>query len=393
MTPLDLATQAYQKKLESITAVEQAKPEPTLVEKVDIVVKEEMGDQIAPVKSINDCVYIEPGGEDEIIGDRYLCRGSGLLFPAPTGIGKSTFVIQTFCHAALGREAYGLRFTRPTKALYVQAENDDSDLAGMRDGVYEACGFNAKEIKEIGENLLVLTESNRTGIHLINYLRDVIREYRPHLLILDPLFSYLGGNASEQAMVSTFLRNMLNPLMIEENIAAWLVHHTNKPPTGAEKRQWSGTDLSYLGAGSAEFSNWARSTLAIRQLGLQEEIYELRAQKRGKRLKWTDPQGSPVVHRYIAHAEGSIHWQDADWDYVQELLGGGNEEKKPTGRPRKEINPEDIKTLDGYPFMSKAGAVEALAGLAKCSPRKAIDLVDLHLVKSGEGRDATWILG
>ena len=119
----------------------------------------------------------------------------------------------------------------------------------------------------------------------------------------------------------------------------------------------------------------------------------MRAQKRGKRLKWTDPRGGSVVHRYIAHAEGSIHWQDADWDHVQELLGGGNAEKKPAGRPRKDINPEDIKTLDGYPFMSKAGAVEALAGLAKCSPRKAIDLVDLHLVKSGEGRDATWILG
>jgi hypothetical protein len=392
MTPRDLAVKEYNEHVDEISAAMPpiSYPEVSrmgrLKKKVDEVVQVEMADQIAPVKSINDLVKALPGGDDEIIADRFLCKRGGLLFPAPTGIGKSTFVIQSLCLAALGREAYGLQFVRPTKTLYVQAENDESDLAGMRDGIYEFAGFSSEEVGKIGENMLVLTEANRTGMMLIEYLRGVVDEFRPDLVVLDPIFSYLGGNASEQAMVSTFLRNMLNPMLLDMDVAAWLVHHTNKPPSGMEKREWSGGEFAYLGSGSSEWANWARAMLTIRQIGL-EDVYELRAGKRGRRLGWEDPAGSPVLNRYIAHAKGSICWQEADWDYVQEQLGG---KKKSQGRPSKDVNPDDIIKLDGYPFMSKEGAIEAIAGLAKCGRRTAIDLVDKYMINLGEGRKSTW---
>lgn len=394
-SPKNLFVESYNDYIAKSHVVETVEPEikeikPSIKAKVEEAVLEVMEPQIPPVKSINELVQIAPGGEDEIIASRFLCRKGGILFPAPTGIGKSTFVIQSLCLAALGREAYGLPFTRPTKTLYVQAENDESDLAGMRDGVYEAENFNAKEVKEIGENMLVLTEANRTGIHLINYLRDVIGEFKPDLMVLDPIFSYLGGNASEQAMVSTFLRNMLNPLLLDMDVAAWLVHHTNKPPSGMEKREWSGSDFAYLGSGSAEWANWARAGLTIRQIGL-DDIFELRAGKRGRRLNWKDPEGNPVMHRYIAHAKGSICWQEADWDHVQGLLGN-HEEKKPQGRPSKDIEPALIKTLDGYPFHSKEGAIEAVMGLADCGRRTAIGLIDKYMHKVENGGDFRWQL-
>lgn len=392
-TPLDIVKQKYSDYQAEQAAKEPPAPEPVIhiAKKVDDAVIEVMGDEIPQVKSINDLVYVKPGGADEIIGDRFLCRRGGLLFPAPTGIGKSTFVIQTLCQAALGHEAYGLRFTRPTKTLYVQAENDDSDLAGMRDGIYEASDFNVQEVNQIGDRLLVLNESNRTGIKLIEYIRGVIDEFRPDLLVLDPIFSYLGGSASEQAMVSMFLRNMLNPMMLETDIACWLVHHTNKPPSGEQKREWQGGEFAYLGAGSAEWANWARATLTIRQIGL-DDVFELRAGKRGRRLRWQDPDGNPVVHRYIAHAKGSICWQEADWNHVQDLLGGG-EEKRPQGRPTKDIDPESIKKLPDYPFVTKEGAIHAVMGMAKCGERTAIKLVDKHMIKLGEGKDARWKIG
>lgn len=387
MTPLDKFKEVYARRQEK-----QNEAQPiTLEEKVSKVVEVKMGDQIPDVKPITKLVKSPPGGDDEIIADRFLCRAGGLLFPAPTGIGKSTFVIQMACQAALGHEAYGLRFVRPTKFLYVQAENDDSDLAGMRDGIFDGMGFSSDEIKQIGENLLVLTESNRTGINLIDYLAGVVAEYSPHVVILDPIFSYLGGNASEQAAVSMFLRNMLNPMMLDQNVACWLVHHTNKPPSGVEKREWSGGEFAYLGAGSAEWANWARATLTIRQIGL-DGIFELRAGKRGGRLGWEDSKGGKVHHRYIAHAKGSILWQDADWDAVMDQLGG-NTEKRHQGRPSKEIDLEAIKDHDGYPFVTKEGAIEAVMGLAKCARRTAITIIDRHMIRLGDGENARWKVG
>lgn len=376
-TPLDLVKEAYDGYINKKYNSGEPQPEPatpTVADKVEQVVAETMSDQIAPVKSIVDLVKAAPHGPDEIIADRFLCRNGGLLFPAPTGIGKSTFVIQTACMGALGREAYGLRFVRPTKFLYVQAENDESDLAGMRDGIFEASDFSADELKTIERNLLVLTESNRTGVHLIEYISGVIDEYKPDVLILDPIFSYLGASASEQAAVSAFLRNMLNPMMMRFNVASWLVHHTNKPPTGEQKREWQGGEFAYLGAGSAEWANWARATLTIRQIGL-DNIFELRAGKRGARLGWKDPQGARVHHRYIAHAEGSICWQDADWDHVQEQMQSGGH----AGRPKKQIDWDLIRRLPEHPFVTKAGAVMAVCGVAKCKDRTAMDMVSENM--------------
>jgi hypothetical protein len=389
MTPLDKAREIYERKRMAWPApveVEpeqlQEAPEPPVIhhgnngskEKLNQVVEAAMADQIALVKSINDLKKPDVNSEDEIIGNRFLCRRGGLLFPAPTGIGKSTFTIQTMTRAALGHEAYGLRFVRPTKVLYVQAENDEGDMAEMRDGLYDAMGYNINEMKIIGENFLVLSESNRTGAKLIEYLYGVVREFEPTLIVLDPIFSYLGGNASEQAAVSMFLRNMLNPMLHDLNIAAWLIHHTNKPPTGEQKREWSGQDFAYLGSGSAEWANWARAALAIRQIGL-EGTFELRAGKRGGRLGWDDPDGNRVSHRYIAHAKGSICWQDADWQGVQEQLGKGS--------PGAKSKSYDIgKIQKQSPFASRTEAVKAIMEAANCKERSANDKLN-ELVKQG----------
>jgi len=332
----------------------------TTADRVEAVTNDALKDDLINVKSIND---LERAKEDDgrtLIGKRYLCKGQGLLFPAPSGIGKSTFTLQTLMYAATGNEAPWMPFAtgKPIKTLYVQAENDDADMAEMRDGLYEAIQPSKQDVKLIGENLLVLSESRLTGIKLVDFLDGAVREYQPAILVLDPVFSYLGGNASEQAAVSMFLRNMLNPMMIDHDIAIWLVHHTNKPATGMEKRNWEGHDLAYLGAGSAEWTNWARSTLTIRQIGI-DGTYELRAQKRGMRLGWTDPEGNRVVHRYIRHGESNRHvWQEADWDWVQQQLDGGKK-----GRPEVEVDTARMIVDKEYPFASKEGAVQRIMAI------------------------------
>jgi hypothetical protein len=131
---------------------------------------------------------------------------------------------------------------------------------------------------------------------------------------VDTALAYLGGEAGSQKDVGGFLRNMLNPLLREFNCAAVVVHHTNKPPVGKEKPDWNAGDFAYLGGGSAEWANWARAVVALRSLG-SHSVFELRAAKRGMRLRWKEQDGITTAYaRLIAHSkeDGVICWRDAE---------------------------------------------------------------------------------
>ena len=82
---------------------------------------------------------------NELIKNRFLCRGGGALFVGPTGIGKSSFNMQMAILFALGRECFGLIPARPLNTLLIQAENDDGDLFEMRDGIADGLGLTPEE--------------------------------------------------------------------------------------------------------------------------------------------------------------------------------------------------------------------------------------------------------
>lgn len=75
--------------------------------------------------------------------------------------------------------------------------------------------------------------------------------------------------------------------------------HTNKPPNGKEKVAWSNEELSYLGAGSAEWVNWARAMVALRSRGKKDifgaSVFELCLPKRGSRVGWLEADGETRV--------------------------------------------------------------------------------------------------
>jgi len=98
---------------------------------------------------------------NELLRTGYLCRGGGLLLAAPTGIGKSSFALQAMILWALGRACFGITPTRPLKSLLIQAENDDGDLAEMRDGVIAGMDLTDDEKKTAMENVIVFQENTR----------------------------------------------------------------------------------------------------------------------------------------------------------------------------------------------------------------------------------------
>ena len=266
-------------------------------------------------KPLSALVRHDKDDPNELLLHRYLCRGAGLLLVGPTGIGKSSLSMQAMILWGIGKAMFGIQPVKPLKSLLIQAENDDGDLAEMRDGVMAGLNLTPEERQLAMDNIIVAREDSRTGVAFFaGAARPLLEKHRPDLLWIDPALAYLGGEVSSQKDVGGFLRNLLNPLLREFNCAAVVVHHTNKPPTGKEKPDWSAGDFAYLGGGSAEWANWARAVLALRSLG-SHEVFELRAGKRGGRLGWKKADGETKVYfKLIAHAKepGVICWREAE---------------------------------------------------------------------------------
>ncbi len=254
--------------------------------------------------------------QTELLKNRFLCRGGGLLLCGPTGIGKSSFSMQAMILWAIGEPCFGIVPARPLKSLLIQAENDDGDLVEFRDGICAGLKLTEDKIKLATDNVVIACENARTSTRFFAEVEEPLLElHKPGLLWIDPALAYIGGEVSSQRDVGAFLRNGLNPLLNRFNCAAVIVHHTNKPLTGREKANWQAGDFAYLGSGSAEWANWSRAVLALRSIG-SHDVFELRAGKRGGRLGWTDEHGDKMFHKFIAHAKesGAILWREVAAD-------------------------------------------------------------------------------
>ena len=267
---------------------------------------------LPPAKLLRDLRRHGPADPSELLRHRFLCRGASVLFAGPTGVGKSSLTMQLGISFSAGVPCFGFEPTGPMKVLIVQAENDEGDMAEMRDGVLNGIRLTDEQKELASTRVLVVHEDSKTGLQFATILDKLLDEHHPDIVFVDPAFSYLGGDASSQKEVTPFLRNMLNPVIHRHNVGLWLNHHTNKPAPAKDKAP--PVDLgAYLGAGSAEWCNWARAVVALQPVP-KTRIYRLSAPKRGARLRWTDEDDAIIFHRFIAHARepGVICWRDAE---------------------------------------------------------------------------------
>ena len=257
---------------------------------------------------------------NELLKHRFLCRGGGMLVVGNTGIGKSAFVIQCAILWSVGREAFGIKPRGPLRVLIVQAENDAGDMAEFREGILAGIGITGEERAQ--SVIFTACVDSLTGDAFCkSALKPLLEQAKPDVVIVDPALAYLGGEANQQRDVSAFLRNGLNPLLHEHGCGLLLVHHTSKPPQGEQKASWAAGEFAYLGTGSVEWANWAHAALAIRSLG-SHDYFELRAAKRGKRLRWTaEDFASPVFTKIIAHSTAGICWREASTQEFQAACG------------------------------------------------------------------------
>jgi hypothetical protein len=259
----------------------------------------------------------------EVLKSRYLCKGGGMLLVGPTGIGKSSLSMQMMISWALGRPLFGIEPAGPFTSLIIQAENDEGDMAEMRDGVYSGLNLTVEDRALASSKIFVVDENTRTSEEFFNdTVKPMLKTIKPDLLWIDTALAYLGGDNNSQQAVGAFLRNQLNPLLTEFNCAAIVVHHTNKPYTGSDRRR--PVDSSYSAAGSAEWMNWARAVLTVKKTEVNS-VFELKADKRGNRLGWKEADNTTTAYnKFIAHCKdpGTICWIDVEPELVEGLAKG-----------------------------------------------------------------------
>jgi len=272
----------------------------------------------------------------EIFRDRFLCRRSAMLFISNTGQGKSTLAYQGAYSWASGREAFGLRPARPLTILVIQAENDEQDLSemlkGAKTGMINA-GFSDEEAAMAGKSVIFINENGATEADFFRRLREILRRLHKQgrlidLIVIDPVLSYLGGDTNKAQDVTRWLRGGVQRILDEFNLAALLICHTAKPSRAQNGQKGSAVEDWYAALGSVEWINYPRASMLLKPVA--PGYFELRAGKRGSRLRWKDKNGAPTYIMRLAHAnDGGIYWRIPNEEEFEEALAGAGKRKRP----------------------------------------------------------------
>jgi hypothetical protein len=254
----------------------------------------------------------ENEADSNLLGDLFLCRGKGILLPAPTGVGKSTLVMQASVLFAAGRDFFGIRPTKPLRILIVQAENDSKELQDMVVGALTGAKLTDQEEQLVRKNLFYVTMN---GVEeWLEKLEPFVEQLQPDIVVIDPLLAFFNGNVSEQAAMSPFLRAKIQPFLEKHRIGLIAVHHTNKPATSKKDRpEWQGSDFAYFGSGSSELGNWFKAVVALRSTG-HRDVFELIIGKRHRRAGLRDKDGNLTDRVLIKHSPATepTYWELAD---------------------------------------------------------------------------------
>ena len=264
--------------------------------------------------TLNDVLQRDSDPKHSLLGDRFLTKGAALIISGPTGVGKSSLVIQGSICFALGRDFLGIKPTHSgtaLRSLIIQAENDEDDVREMIQGACEGLDLTNKERKFALERVTIVTEMRTSGEAFLSSLQSKIAVAKPHLVWIDPLLAFLGEAVVEQEAVSKFLRQGIDPIIKRAGCGLIILHHTNKPLMGKQKIELQTGDYAYLGAGSAELANYPRAVIGL-QPTASPDIFTMLLGKRGRRLGIKDSEGRPVSKIHIKQHPKIIFWNTAD---------------------------------------------------------------------------------
>jgi RecA-family ATPase len=248
-----------------------------------------------------------------------------MILSGGTGIGKSSLMMQIVIRWCLGKDFFGIAPVRPLKIGVIQAENDKGDLAEAFQGVGLGLDIRPDEMKSLQQQLEFRTEAVRTGDAFLAYARRFILRSKLDVIVADPLFSYFGGDLSDQGEVSVFLRNKLQPILHQTKVAWIWMHHISKAQR-KDGEPMTTMELAHSGFGSSELANWAREIAVLAEVGQSKpRRFQLAFCKRGSRLD--------ANSLHLQHSPKGIVWEQ--WNPMVMTGAKLKEPKPPDRRPRR----------------------------------------------------------
>jgi hypothetical protein len=248
---------------------------------------------------------------NNILGNRWLCKGGSLLIVGQSGTGKSSLMMQAAVHWSLGRDFFGIKPIKPLRSIILQAENDALDCGESLQDVVAGAYLDSAEIAQLKEHLAIYRDTVSTGTTFTQALKALIIEHKADIVFVDPLLSFAGIDVSDQEQASKFLRHDLAPILLETGAVLVAMHHTGKPKSSSDKEGHTVADLAYAGLGSSEFTNYFREVAVLFRCQGEEPIYKFGLTKRRGRADLKDAQGQFKSEIYIRHAaqKGVIRWE------------------------------------------------------------------------------------
>lgn len=186
----------------------------------------------------------------------YIAIGKITLLQGDPGDGKSTMMLHIISELSIGgRTPDGKEIGDPWRVLYQCSEDGAADTIRPR---LEACGANC-------ENIAFIDEEVHDGLTLDDErIRQVIVDFHPRLVVLDPIQAYIGNDADlHTATRSRKLMRRLNMWASAYNCAIVLIGHLNKK---------EGSKDLYRGLGSIDVVAAARSVLCVERDETDENI-------------------------------------------------------------------------------------------------------------------------
>lgn len=241
----------------------------------------------------------------------FIPYGKVTIIQGDPGEGKTTMVLQIIAKLTKGEpvlpvidgEEEPAERAEPVNVIYQTAEDGLGDTIKPR---LLAAGADCSKV-------LVIDDSEQPLTMLDERLEQAIRQTNTHLVVLDPIQSFLG------AEVDMHRANEIRPLMKRVSVLAEKYHcaivligHMNKNSTGKS---------SYRGLGSIDFQAAARSVLIVGRVKNEPEIRVVCHVKSS-----LAPEGKSIAFRL--DKDNGFEWIGEYDISADDLLSGNNRGQK-----------------------------------------------------------------
>ena len=310
----------------------------------------------------------DPPPETILVGDGAIRIGDIAMLNSGAGMGKSVSMGQMAMSWALGLPYFGIKPSRPLRILHYVGEDDESTMGQIREGflihslAITGRQLTAKDLEPLDEMMATQFDRSAIGKIFIAEIKNEIEAYKPDMVFINPLLSYIGGDPVKEA--TDFLRGGIMPTLAANKCAALIAHHTCK----LHRDSWENMDPTYSGIGGSEMANVPRIVLTIMPAG--EGVIRLQAGKRTT-VGWKDEQGKYRDHAYFRRTDNPTRPAWLPMSYEE----GETRPEKAEGAGRKKASTSDIVDILKNGDRLKA-AVRADLMAKPCSLQTARDAIN-----------------